>query len=113
MSKVLVIRKPDATIHKVSIANKASLMAHSNRLPEGQKWKFEEMDESEAEKLPFIDDSYVSAGEAQVKLKAMESEAADKDAKIKELEAMLAEKNKGEAGKKAADKDAEIKAPKA
>lgn len=90
MSKVLVIRKTDKTIHKVPLQNKSALMSYNNRLPDGKKWKFEEMEEEEADKLPFIDESYVTAGEAQVKVKALESESAEKDARIKELEAKLA-----------------------
>ncbi len=93
MAKVLVIRKTDKTIHKVAIENKATLMAFSNRLPAGQQWKFEEMEEDEAEKLPFIDNSYVTAAEAQDKAKELESVVTEKDAKIAELEALLAAKN--------------------
>ncbi len=93
MVKVLVIRKTDKTIHKVAIENKATLMAFSNRLPAGQQWKFEEMEEEEAEKLPFIDDSYVTAAEAQDKAKVLEVAVSEKDAKIAELEALLAAKN--------------------
>lgn len=90
MAKVLVIRKTDKTIHKVALQNKAALMSYSNRLPLANRWKFEEMEEEEAEKLPFIDDSYVTAGEAQSKVKELEAINDDKDNKIKELEARLA-----------------------
>jgi hypothetical protein len=93
MSKVLVVRKPDKTIHKVPLANKATLMAFNNRLPDAEKWKFEEMEEAEADKLPFIDESYVTAAEAQDKAKELEATVYEKDAKIAELEALLAEKN--------------------
>jgi hypothetical protein len=93
MATVLVIRKTDKTIHKVALENKARLMAFSNRLPEGQKWKFEEMDEKEADKLPFIDESYVTAAEAQDKAKELEGVVSEKDAKIAELEKLLAAKN--------------------
>ncbi len=106
MSKILVIRKPDRTIHKVPLQNKATLMAFSNKLPDGQKWTFEEMDEKEAEKLPFIDPAFVSAANAQSKLKELEGQSAEKDAKIKELEAQLAAMKGGNngAGDKTADK---------
>jgi len=93
MAQILVVRKPDKTIHKVPLNNKAALMGYSNRLPSGQKWKFEEMEEEEAEKLPFIDESYVTAAEAQDKAKELEITVSKKDAKIAELEALLASKN--------------------
>jgi hypothetical protein len=93
MAKVLVIRKTDKTIHKVALANKSRLMAFNNRQPEGKKWSFEEMEEAEAEKLPFIDENYVTAAEAQDKAKELEIAVTEKDAKIAELEAMLAAKN--------------------
>jgi hypothetical protein len=93
MEKVLVIRKTDKTIHKVPLSNKASLMAYNNLQPEGKKWKFEEMDEDEAAKLPFIDESYVTAAEAQDKAKELENVVGEKDARIAELEALLAAKN--------------------
>jgi len=107
MAKVLVIRKTDKTIHKVPLENKAALMAYSNRLPAGQKWSFEEMDEKEADKLPFIDDSYVAAADAVSKVKTLEGELNEKDEKIKELLAQLAEKESG-AGK-VNEKDEKIK----
>lgn len=90
MSKVLIIRKPDATIHQVPMANKAFLKAFNNRLPGGQKWSFEEMSEEEAAKLPFIDPEYVTAGEAVTKLKSLEGTLSEKDKMIAELEARLA-----------------------
>lgn len=70
-------------------------MAYNNRLPKGEKWNFEEMDEEEAAKLPFIDPAYVTAGEAQVKVKDLEGQVSEKDQKIAELEAMLAAINSG------------------
>jgi hypothetical protein len=90
MAKVLVIRKTDKTIHKVNMQNKATLQAFNNRLPAGQKWTFEEMEEEEADKLPFIDDAYVTAGEAQNKVGVLTQEGEVKDARIAELEAKLA-----------------------
>lgn len=97
MSKVLVIRKTDKTIHQVPIENKARLMAYSNRLPVGQKWSFEVMDEKDAKDLPFFDKDFVTGGEAVLKLKSLEESAATKDAKIAELEAMLSALNGGAA----------------
>jgi hypothetical protein len=93
MAKVLIIRKPDRTIHQVPIANKAILMSFNNRLPAGLKWSFEEMDEEAAKKLPFIDPHYVTAAEAVTKVKQLEAETSEKDTRIAELEAMLANLN--------------------
>jgi len=90
MGKVLVIRKPDRTIHKVPIANKAVLMNLNNKKEEGKKWKIEEMDEEEADKLPFIDENYISPTQAVDKVKEQDLVIADKDNKIAELEAKLA-----------------------
>ncbi len=90
MAKVLVIRKSDKTVHQVPLGNKASLMAYSNRLPRDKQWKFEELEEAEAKKLPFIDESYVTAAEAQGKVKEMETTLAQKDAQLADLQAKLA-----------------------
>jgi hypothetical protein len=95
MAKVLVIRKTDKTVHVVPMTNKATLMSYNNRLPETEKWKFEEMDEDEAAKLPFIDESYVTAAEAQDKVQELATVVSEKDAKILELEAQLAALNAG------------------
>jgi hypothetical protein len=95
MSKVLVIRKTDKTIHQVPLANKATLMAYNNRLPDAEKWGIEEMEEEEAKKLPFIDEAYVTAAEAQDKAKELAATVEQKDAKILELEAKLAALNAG------------------
>ncbi len=111
MGKVLVIRKPDRTIHSVSMNNKATLMAFSNRLPVGQKWKFEEMDEEEAAKLPMIDPNYVSAGEASVKLTQLESESKEKDAEIEELKKQLAAMQAGGTPAAAAENVANVTEP--
>ncbi|MEO9145087.1 MAG: hypothetical protein ABI237_05970 [Ginsengibacter sp.] len=83
MATVLVVRKPDRTIHKVPIENKAKIMGYNNRLPRRDQWNIEEMDEEEADKLPFHDANYVTSGDAQTKIK-------QKDDQIKELEARLA-----------------------
>lgn len=86
MAKVLIVRKPDRTIHQVPIGNKANLMAFSNRLPEGQRWSFEVMDEEKAKDLPAIDPNYITAGEAVTKLKGAESRIAELEAMLKERE---------------------------
>ena len=103
MGNVLVVRKPDRTIHQVPIANKARLMGYNNRLPKRDQWRIEVMDEEAAKKLPYLDANYVSAAEAQGKLQ-------EKDEKIKELEAKLAALNasKEPATETAADKIAKI-----
>lgn len=93
MAKVLVIRKTDKTIHKVNLNNKATLMAYNQRSKLG--WKFEEMEEEEANKLPFIDESYVTAAEAQTKVKQLEAATEEKDAQIAALQAQLAALNGG------------------
>jgi hypothetical protein len=93
MEKVLVIRKPDRTIHKVSLANKAALMAYNNLQPDSLKWTFEEMDEDKADKLPFIDDNYIASADAHTKAKELAVTVSEKDAKIAELEALLATKS--------------------
>lgn len=90
MADVLVIRKTDKTIHKVPVANQAALKSYSNRLPIGQRWEFEIMDEEDAKKLPFVDQSYVTQGEAQNLVKDLDAQNQKKDAKIKELEEKLA-----------------------
>ena len=87
MAKVLVIRKTDKTIHRVPVQNKAALMAHNNRSKLG--WKFEEMDEEEANNLPFIDPNYVTAAEAVKKVDVLEKANAEKDNQIKELQEKL------------------------
>jgi len=103
MAKVLVVRKPDRSIHQIPISNKAKIMGYNNRLPTRDQWQIEEMDEEKAKKLPFIDSSYVTASEAQGKL-------AEKDDKIKELEAKLAALNANQAPETATDKIARINA---
>lgn len=90
MGKVLVVRKPDRTVHVVPLNNKALLMGMNHRLPATHKMKFEEMEEKDALKLPFIDENYVSPLKAQEKVKEMEGELNEKDSRIAELEARLA-----------------------
>ena len=88
--KVLVIRKTDKTVHQVPLSNKARLLAYNKNLPDDKKWTFEEMEEEEAKKLPYIDESYVTAAEAVAKVKNLEGTLADKqaalDSKNEELE---------------------------
>ncbi len=97
MSKILVVRKSDKTVHRVTLDNKALLMNYSNNLPAGEQWKFEEMDEAAANKLEAIDESYVTAAEAQMKAKDLQKDLTAKDAMIAELQAQLAKNQKEEA----------------
>ncbi len=90
MAKVLVIRKTDKTIHVVPMLNKAFVHSFNNRQSAEKKWKIEEMEEEEAANLPFVDETYITASEAQDKVKQLESSNSDKDKRIAELEAMLA-----------------------
>jgi len=111
MAKVLIVRKPDRTIHQMPLANKAVIMGYSNRLPAAQQYKFEEMDEKEAAKLPYIDTNFVTAADASDKIKAKDKELAQKDAKLKELEEKLAAMSSGTTGAKtlATDTDEDVK----
>lgn len=103
MAKVLVVRKPDRTIHQIPMSNKAKVLGYNNRLARRDQWQIEEMDEEEAAKLPFFDTNYVSPAEAQSKIK-------EKDDKIKELEAKLALLNANQPAETATDKIARINA---
>ena len=105
MAKVLIVRKPDRTIHQMPLANKGVIMAYSNRLPASQQYKFEEVDEAEAAKLPYIDTDYVTAVDAQDKIKAKDKELAAKDAKLKELEEKLASMNHSSTAKPNTDEE--------
>lgn len=109
MAKVLKITKTDKTTHIVPLSNKAALLKYNSLLPDSQKWKFEEIDEKEAKNVPFIDESYVTAGEAQVKVSELQDAMAEKEAKIKELEDKMAAM---EAAKPSAKPDAGAKGAK-
>lgn len=89
-NKVLKITKSDKTVHTTPLHNKAFYQGYNNRLPADQRWKLEEIDESEAEKLPFIDNSYVTGSEAVVKNKELENQLSVKDAELEALKAQLA-----------------------
>ena len=91
MSKVLVIRKQDKTIHISPMENKGSLLAYNNKQSEGTKWKIEEMDEDEAKELPYIDESYVSASEAITKSKALTALVNEKDQALSQKDQLIAE----------------------
>ena len=87
--QVLVVRKPDRTIHSCPIANQATLMALSNRLPAGQKWKFEVMAKSKAEALGAEDTNYVTQSNAIDKIAAANKAIEDRDVAIADLNAKL------------------------
>lgn len=89
MAKVLKITKQDKTTHVSPLSNKAFLEAFNKRQPGEKRWKIEEIDEAEAEKLPFMDESYVTAGEAQKKLEVLAKESEDKDKEIARLKSLL------------------------
>ena len=93
MGKKLVIRKPDKSIHVTEISNKAALLQLNKRFKAGQKWKFEEMDEEDANKLPAFDKNYVTAAEAVQKVDVLKNQLQDKDKQIEELKALLAKNN--------------------
>jgi cell division protein FtsB len=98
--KVLVIRKPDATIHVVELSNQASLMQYNRNLKADKKWTLEVMDREKAEALPHIDPNFVSPGKAVEKLSQLAKENEAKDAEINALKDQLA---KLQAGGGAAD----------
>lgn len=81
-NKVLVVTKPDGTTHVMPLSNKARLQSHNSRLPVGQKWKLEEMDEEEAKEIPFIRKDVVNPGNAQAII-------SEKDKEIEELKRKL------------------------
>ena len=104
MAKILVVTKPDKTTHKLPLSNKAAILRHNTLLDKAEQWKVEEMDEKEAEKVPFVDESYVTAGEALLQLDEKEKTIKDLEAKLALLQGDI-EKKEAEA-KDAADKAA-------
>jgi len=104
MATVLKITKPDRSIHIVPLANKAATLRYNNRLPAELKWKIEEIDEKEADKLPGFDKDYIPMSEAQSKLPQLEKLVSEKDRKIAELLAKL-EEHEAKAGSSDEDSD--------
>lgn len=97
MSKqVLVVRKNDKTIHVLPIENKASIESYNNRQSPANKWKIELMDADEAKKLPFVDENFVTAADAISQAQQLKTVVAEKDARLLELEAQLAEYKKAQ-----------------
>lgn len=107
MATVLKITKPDRSIHIVPIANKAATLRYNNRLPAELKWKIEEIDEKEADKLPGFDKDYIPMSEAQSKLPQLEKLVDEKDKKIAELLAKLEELEEQEAKAGSSDEDSD------
>lgn len=108
MAKILVVTKPDKTVHRMPLANKAGIMQYNNRVKLADRWNIQEMDEEEANALPFVNVDFVADEGAAAKIKAKENELAEKDAQLKALEAKLAELEKATAtdAEKAAAKEA-------
>lgn len=79
---LLVIRKPDRTIHKVEVRNAGVLMGMNSHADPAKQWNFKIMPYDEAMKLPFIDENYVTSAEAAEAMK-------NKDDEIAELRAQL------------------------
>jgi hypothetical protein len=96
MAKVLKITRQDKTIHIAPLSNKAFLTSFNNRQPAEKRMKIEEVDEEDAKNLPYIDEAYVSAADAQKKVSDLTKEVSDKDAEIAKLKEMLANSNAGE-----------------
>lgn len=106
MAKILVVTKPDKTTHKLPLSNKAAILRHNNLLDKAEQWKVEEMEEKEAEKVPFIDESYVTAGEALLQLDEKEKTIKDLEAKLALLQGDLEKKEAEAKAKEVADKAA-------
>jgi len=87
---VLVIRKPDATIHVVELANAAALQQYNNKLRPDQKWKFETMDRTKAAALPHIDPDFVTPAQALQKIDKLNADNTAKDEEIEKLRNQLA-----------------------
>jgi hypothetical protein len=95
MTKVLKITKPDKTVHTAPLNNKAFYQAFNHRLSADKKWKIEEIDESEANDLPFRDKNFVTGLEALKKVEDQAKILVEKDDKIAQLESELAAKKAG------------------
>lgn len=89
MAKVLKITKQDKTTHIAPVENLAFLTAYNKRQPAEKKWKIEEVDEADVKDIKFIDESYVTAGEAQVAAGKLKGENEELRAKLAELQKQL------------------------
>jgi len=96
MPKMLKVTKPDKTVHVVDLGNKKFYQTMNNMINgPGEQWKLEEIEITEKElaegKIPFIDETFVTAKEAQGKVASMEAE-------IDHLRRQLALKSEGGIG---------------
>jgi hypothetical protein len=113
MAKVLKITRADGTNHVLPLTsqNKSFWQKWNSRNKnERDKVTVDEIDEKEAEKLPFKDPNHVTPSQAVVKLDEYKSQLSEKDAEIEGLKALLAAQQETEdATKKAAKKTSEPK----
>jgi hypothetical protein len=86
MAKALKVTKEDGTIHIVPISNKASLTHQNNLRPANRKWTLEEIDEKDAQNLPWKDKEFVPAS-AKAVVDAKNAEIAELLRKLAEAEA--------------------------
>lgn len=86
MAKVLKVTKEDGTIHIVPISNKTSLTHQNNLRPANRKWTLEEIDEKDAQNLPWKDKEFVPAS-AKAVVDAKNAEIAELQKKLAEAEA--------------------------
>lgn len=86
MAKVLKITKPDKTVHVIPFTNQTFYKTYNNRVPSSMQVKVEEIDESEAKHLEYIDENYITGIEAAEKL-------SEKDKEIAELRVLLEQAN--------------------
>lgn len=91
MAKVLMITKPDSTIHVVPLAIKNFWDAHNNRSKPQDRVKMEVIDEKEVEDLPTHDPNYLNPTEAVEAVDTLKKENAEKDAEIEKLRKQLAQ----------------------
>ena len=98
MSKLLKITKPDKTVHTAPINSKPFYTSYNRRLPNGKKWKIEEITEEEAKNLGPVDKNHVTGDAAILKVKEVEAQLSVKDKEIAELKALLAGKGDGGEG---------------
>lgn len=84
-AKVLVITKPDKSVHVVPVTHKAFYQHNNTLLPDGQKWSIKEVDEDEAKDLPMIDENFVTPLEAVEQTTSLKKQNAVLQARLDEL----------------------------
>lgn len=86
MPKVLKITKSDRTIHTAPIGNKSFYQFLNAKIHSASdQWKIEEIDEKDVDKLTFIDETYVTAKEAQNKVPELQDEITRLKAELEKL----------------------------